>query len=297
MSFLQIASWNIEHLSGASREEKKQSAYALADHIEMAGVDIVALQEIYVTGTKDGRRRNAELDRVCEILEEHLGSAWDYEILPNRRKGDKSQLCCMLWNEARVSLAEVRKLDVPHKDDGDPLWDRAPHACKFTMLMDVWHKSEDGEWTEVTEEKAIVIVPLHMKSNYGGGTKNMRIRAKEARALCETLPEIRAMDESIVLIGDTNVLRFDEEAIRCFVEAGLVDLNNTDSPTYWSRAYGDSPFDRAFVAEDRPEFRYTRQYVLRSSDLVKHDQFLSDHFMIKISVKIYLDDGDPRPGL
>lgn len=44
MSFLQIASWNIEHLSGASRASRRQSAFALADHIEMSGIDVLALQ-------------------------------------------------------------------------------------------------------------------------------------------------------------------------------------------------------------------------------------------------------------
>ncbi len=38
----------------------------------------------------------------------------------------------------------------------------------------------------------------------------------------------------------------------------------------------------------------TRQYVLRSSDLLQHDRFLSDHYMIKVSVKDYVDDADPR---
>lgn len=37
MSFLQIASWNVEHLSGNKRGTNNQSAYALADHVEMAG--------------------------------------------------------------------------------------------------------------------------------------------------------------------------------------------------------------------------------------------------------------------
>lgn len=64
--------------------------------------------------------------------------------------------------------------------------------------------------------------------------------------------------------------------------------------TYWSLQYKEAPFDRAFVALNRPEFRYTRQYVLRSSDLTAHDRFLSDHYMIKISVKDYVDDADPR---
>jgi hypothetical protein len=78
------------------------------------------------------------------------------------------------------------------------------------------------------------------------------------------------------------------------VTSGLIDLNNNDAATYWSRQYGEAPFDRVFVAEDRKEFKYNRQYVLRSSDLEKHDRFLSDHYMIKISIKLYVDDDDPR---
>ncbi|MEM7165330.1 MAG: hypothetical protein AAF581_07700 [Planctomycetota bacterium] len=294
MSFLQIASWNIEHLSGASREEKAQSAYALAEHIEMAGVDILVLQEIYVTHHDGDERRNEELDRVCELLKEHLDSEWHYQILRNRNAGDTSQLCCALWNTARVEKTGHLQIDVDHQDGGDWLWDRTPHALQFTMLMDVWKKVE-GEWKKEEEAKSVVVVPLHMKSNYGGQAKSRRVRHKEAQTLCAQLDTIRAqLDESLILIGDTNCLDAAEPAIEVFIDHGLVDLNETDSATYWSRRYGESPFDRAFVAVDRPEFQYTRQYVLRSSDLEKHDQFLSDHYMIKISVKTYLDDADPR---
>lgn len=136
-----------------------------------------------------------------------------------------------------------------------------------------------------------------MKSNYGGGTLNMLKRELEAKTLVAALAQADSegkLDPTLILIGDTNVLKYDEPAIREFVQAGYIDLNNTDSPTYWSRAYGDSPFDRAFITSGRPEFRYTRQYVLRSADLVLHDRFLSDHYMIKVSVKLYLDDNDPR---
>ena len=73
-----------------------------------------------------------------------------------------------------------------------------------------------------------------------------------------------------------------------------VDLNNNDATTYWSKDYGESPFDRMIIAPDRLEFKYSRQYVLRSSDLFQHDRFLSDHYMIKMSVKDYVDDADPR---
>lgn len=33
---------------------------------------------------------------------------------------------------------------------------------------------------------------------------------------------------------------------------------------------------------------------MRSSDLTAHDRFLSDHNMIKVGVKDYVDDADPR---
>jgi len=311
MTFIQVASWNIEHLSGASREEKRQSAYALADHLEMSGIDIIALQEIYVTDADEevrlfpnqpiissraeGDRRNRDLDIVCYLLEEHTRDRWAYRILPNRNAGDKSQLCAVMWNAERIRQTGLKKLEVRHKEDGDSLWDRTPHAVKFTARIPVWERDAAQQWQQVEVDKSLVVIPLHMKSNVGGATKNRRVRGKEAKTLCEQIPAVRAeLDESVILIGDTNVLKYDEPAIECFVENGLIDLNNTDSPTYWSREYGDSPFDRAFIVEGRPEFKYTRQYVLRSADLVLHDRFLSDHYMIKLSVNVYRDTSDPR---
>ena len=310
-SFLQIASWNIEHLSGASREDKRQSVYALSDHIEMAGVDIIAFQEIYVTDSEDevrlfpnqpviesraeSDRRNCDLDAVCYLLEEHLEAPWRYLILPNRFSGDKSQLCAVMWNTKRAQITKVTRLNVSHESEGMSIWDRAPHAVNFTSPLKVWRKDDQGEWHQVEEHKTLTIVPLHMKSNYGGSTINRRKRAIEAEELCTALKAQSAeLDPSLILIGDTNILRYDEPAIDIFLNNGFIDLNNTDGPTYWSSRYGESPFDRAFVVAGRDEFKYSRQYVLRSADLELHDRFLSDHQMIKISVKIYLDDNDPR---
>lgn len=314
MSFIQVASWNIEHLSGASREEKRQSVYALADHIEMAGVDLIALQEVYVTPSDEevrlfenqpiieshatSERRNSDLDQVCYLLEEHIEDRWEYLILPNRQNGDKSQLCAVMWNTTRMEPSNLLRLEVAHEVDGDALWDRTPHVVEFKSNVKVWRKDSGGEWTQVEENKVLSIVPLHMKSNWGGATVNRRKRGKEAKELVKALEAVKdQIDPSLILIGDTNVLKYDEPAIETLVNAGYIDLNNTDGSTYWSRDYGDSPFDRAFVASDREEFKYSRQYVLRSSDLVLHDRFLSDHYMIKLSVKIYLDDADPRDGL
>lgn len=311
MSFLQIASWNIEHLSGQPRARRRQSAYALADHIEMAGIDLLVMQEVYVTPDeeevrlaenqpviatrKNSTRRNSDLDIVCYLLEEHLDVAWKYEIIPNRASGDKSQLCAVMWNTGRMALNGVRPLDVLHKVDDMALWDRKPHVLSFTSPIKVWRKDEAGEWHQVAEQRTLSVVPLHMKSNYNGVTKNRIIRKHEAKTLCDALDKVRGeIDPSLVLLGDTNVMGNDEPAIEEFVMRGFVDLNNNDATTYWSSAYGESPFDRVFLAAERREFKYSRQYVLRSSDLEQHDRFLSDYYMIKVSIKDYVDDADPR---
>ena len=311
MSFLQIASWNIEHLSGSSRANRRQSVYALADHIEMAGVDLIVLQEIYVTPEDEevrlfdnqpvietrahSERRNADLDAVCYLLEEHLDKPWKYVILPNRNAGDQSQLCAAMWNTSRLELTSIRALDVLHSDSGDSLWDRKPHLLSFRSEIEVWRRSAAGEWERQAESRTITVVPLHMKSNVGGVTKNRNVRRKEAKTLCDALEAVRSeIDPSLMMLGDTNILKNDEPALEEFVNRGFIDLNNNDGKTFWSKDFGESPFDRVFVAEGRPEFRYTRQYVLRSTDLLLHDRLLSDHYMIKVSVKDYVDDADPR---
>jgi hypothetical protein len=135
-----------------------------------------------------------------------------------------------------------------------------------------------------------------MKSNVGGVTVNRRVRGKEAATPCEALVALKgSIDPTVMLIGDTNILNNTEPAIETFIDSDYVDLNNNDTATFWSAQFDPAPFDCAFVAKERPEFKYSTQYVLKSADLTAHDRFLSDHYMIKVSVKDYFDDADPRP--
>lgn len=311
MSFLQVASWNVEHLSGQPRATRRQSAYALADHIEMAGVDVIALQEIYVTDDDEvvqlfkgsppvpratnSTRRNSDLDVVCYLLKEHLDDEWQYLILANRAEDDDSQLCAVMWNTKRVQFVGHTPLNVQHVSGQMRLWDRRPHALTFKSSVRAWRRSENGDWTQLDETRSFTLIPLHMKSNVGGATLNRLVRGAEAKTLCDAIDAARGtLDPSLILLGDTNVLSNDEPAIETLVTRGFIDLNNNDATTFWSKDFGESPFDRMFVATGRPEFKYSRQYILKSSDLQLHDRLLSDHYMIKMSVKDYVDDADPR---
>jgi len=279
--YIHIGSWNIEHFSKVGG--RKENIYALAEHIEMASLDILALQEIYVTGTEAGIRRNSDLEKVPALLKEHTGAEWKYEIFQNRSADDTEQLCAVAWNSSvlekqgdtfRVPVREQVTVTVGNREEHFSLWDRTPHAVKF----------------KAPGRTDLVVVPLHMKANVGGATRPKQIREQEALALMEKLPEIHAAlgDKDIVFIGDTNCLASSEPALKVFADHGFEDLNEADSGTYVSGA----PFDRIFVPlpqsnfgdPERTIFTFSRQYIMVSANPADHDKYLSDHYLIKTVV-------------
>lgn len=296
MSFLQIGSWNIEHLSSRKAKDKAkkdadQSPYALADHIEMAGLDILCVQEIYDTDGDAATRQNRDLTEVCRVLRQRTGGAWQHVLTPNRPGlPATSQLCGVVFNASRVTLREVLPLEVDFKSGELNLWARWPHAMTFTMPLRRWDQVGDA-WVPRDTTSSITLVNLHMKSNYDGDLIGRDTREAEAATLIAALDKVAdRLDPTLILIGDTNFKRFDEPAAVTLARAGFRDMNDSDTPTYpGSRP---APFDRAYLRRDRSEFRYSRQYILQAADMERHDRFLSDHYMIKVSVKMYLDDPD-----
>ena len=271
--YIHIGSWNIEHFSRVD-DGNDENVYALTEHIEMGSLDALALQEIYVTH-KDlaGNRKNKELDIVLLLLNEHTSFAWEYEIYENKHSGDKSQLCGILWNTDVLDKLRVFKIPVVEKVDEMHLWDRTPHAIKFKF-----------------ENKTdFIIIPVHMKSNFGGATRAKKVRHQEAITLMDNIDKVKTEldDLDIVIIGDTNCLGSFEKALEVITDNGFIDLNEYDAATYVD---GKAPFDRIFVTEGQKEFLYSRQYIMVSSNANDHDKYLSDHYLIKTVIKIGRDD-------
>lgn len=275
--YLNVGSWNIEHF-GRHTDENTENAYAIAEHVELAGVDILALQELYVT-SEEGLK-NEHIEKSLRLIEEHTGDEWDYDIFPNRSRSDRSQLCGIAWNASRVTKERTYEIPVETRAryEGKTiwLWDRKPHAVKFL--------TEEGKTD-------LIVVSLHMKSNVGKRNVVMRTRYEEAKTLMAQMDHVAETlgDRDIVLIGDTNCKARSEDAIQAFIGAGFDDLNEDDTPTY---VKGRAPFDRIFVprGEERAPFLYSRQYILTSASPLAHDTHLSDHYLIKTMVKIRKDD-------
>ena len=271
--YLHIGSWNIEHFSKAGG--RKENIYALTEHIEMASLDVLALQELYVTHSENGVKKNKDLDGVIKLLKEHTWQKWEYRIFENRDSGDTSQLCGLLWNTSVLTKIEQIKIPVETEINREKLWDRIPHAVKFKYQNKI----------------DFVIIPIHMKSNYGGATKAKKRRHKEAITLMGNIDYVKEklQDSDIIILGDTNCLGSYEKAIEIITENGFEDLNGSDTGTFID---GKAPFDRIFIPENQKEFVYSRQYIMVSANPSDHERWLSDHFLVKTVIKIRKDDDE-----
>lgn len=288
--FVHVGSWNIEHF-GRTRPADDNNQYAIAEHIEMSGVSVLALQELYVTNDitdPAATLENQFLRAALDLIEEHTGQRWEYEIFRNRNLNDREQLCGVAWNTAKVTKVQsTYRIGVGNQARENNvvfnLWDRHPHALKFSAVP-----GEDPN-IGLTD---FVLVSLHMKSNVGQRHVVMRTRYHEVRELVAQLPAIKEHfgEEDIILLGDTNCKERREDAIQAFIDAGFEDLNEDDTPTFYRGE--NAPFDRIFVPNGlrRKAFRFSRQYILRSASPLAHDRFLSDHYMVKTSVVIRRDD-------
>jgi predicted extracellular nuclease len=266
-----VGSWNIENLGERSWGQHPK---ALAEHIDLSGADVLALQEIHDTDGDDARRTNEKLDETFEELNTRPGHDWRYLLIPKRHEDETFQLTGVAWNGKQ--LKKEGELRIPVSYASDYTWNRQPHAIKLSMVG--------------TPKADFILIPVHMKSNWDGKQLGRRARRDEARALVAKLPAVRNElgDDDIIIIGDTNCLDADEAALRALEEAGFADLNADDAVTYRKGRYS-SPFDRILVPSDEPEFTYSRQYVLTPTDPGTHLRRLSDHFLVLTAIRVIED--------
>ncbi len=281
---LRIGSWNIEWLGQPNRRSGpakgiRQSPEDLADYIAASGVRVLALQEV-AANAADGSPTNAALNRACEILDSEHGGDWWHVVFPS---SSSNQNAGVLWDAESVTLLNSPNgyavpIDRITSAQDKRVWARPPRALHFSA----------GEGAT-----DFVIIPIHMKSDYGGGFAVHR--AEEAGVLAAALPRVasRFSDHDILVIGDTNSQSTSDESIQAFERAGLLDLNDSDAVTYWR----GSSLDRILVPADQPEFaspgfgvffdRYTRARGLDETDFKER---WSDHWMVVFTLDVMADD-------
>ncbi len=300
-----VGAVNIEWLGNPDRRSGPadgvaQSAKDIADYIKASGVTILALEEISDDDTDAAKRTNKTLDEAFAQLNTADKASWKYRLFskhPNAKDPDW-QLTGIAWNEAIVKPVagvagpadEYRlKLKVPEGVSvgtaDKPAFERWATAMKF---------SAGAGKTDV------IVIPLHLKSNKAvfPGQDVAKQREVEAGMLLAALADVKAQfnDDDVIMLGDSNVVNKNEQAVKTFTNAGFVDLGVADEPTYVSGSY-QSPFDRAFVPNSAgnvkaKEFSQCQFNVFKhpTMNVEEYRKKLSDHRMIRLTVQISADD-------
>jgi predicted extracellular nuclease len=272
--YIKLGSWNIENLGDRTLG---QFPAALAEHVLLSGVDVLALQEIWDNDGDDSRITNSKLDDVFRRVNANLDHDWTYLLVPQRNPLEARQHLGVAWNRKKLTLAgEPYRIDVAYANA--ETWKRTPYAVKFSV--------REGQ-------SDFVLIPLHMKSNLPaeGLPEPVVLRTQEAEALIDRLADVRTHfgDHDVILLGDTNCLNGDEPALQAYFEAGFLDLNRSDAVTYHKGQYRN-PFDRILVPREQAEFRYTFQYVLTPAKPGAHLDRYSDHYLVLAAMRVLEDD-------
>ncbi len=310
---LAVGAWNLQWLGNAKAGHRKpQQPDDVASMLQLAALDILALEEVSATDTDAaGHARNGTLDAAFAQLNAG-GARWTYALFPKREgaRAPQDQWTGLAWNAATVTaLAGPYKLDAQidlareeairqqlDKPEASTLvWSRWPQAMKFSAgpgLTDV------------------VVVPVHLKSNIGGAA-TAQARAYEAELLVQALtrlpPSLR--DDDVIVMGDSNLLQADEAASRTLQQAGFKDCNARDIGTHLSFRAGEkrAPFDRIYVKAAQPETsgacpmggrgQGPRDFkVFKPQDWqpdISNSQYqarLSDHLLVRTTVCVMKDD-------
>jgi hypothetical protein len=281
---VRLGTWNIEWLGNAAKRRKPaQKPEDIAKYLLASKVDLLGLNEI--TDDAEGDTpANKTLTETFKLMTKETGKEWKHVLFPSETPGHKDQLCGVAWNTEAVTLMEkpyripIRR--GPAADEN--FWRRHPYAVKFSF----------GD-----KKTDVVLIPVHMKSNSGGGiTKMSKVRNAEAGALVRALAAVQNhfSDDDIIVLGDLNCLVHEESAMMRFKAAGFRDLNANDQLSWIKeRIYDPAPFDRILVPEDQPEFKDCRFTVFREhafNSEREYRQQLSDHYLVYTDIKVMDDD-------
>jgi hypothetical protein len=257
-----IGSWNIEDIERGSG----QKVQSMADQLGLLRLDVLALNQV----DGDSQRQNRQLNAIFELANEEEGQDWQYRLFENKTSSDKGNLG-VAWNRDRVRLD--REVFRTVTDDGD-LWRRPPHAAKF---------SAGNGRTD------IVVVPIQFEPKSRESACLGGRRGEEASDLAGHIQRVRShfSDDDIVVIGDTECVRDDPDALETFESERFIDLGIGDVVAF---SRGQGVYNRVMVPMGQPEFRATTQYTVLEAEGRSANNVMSDHFIMLAPIRILADD-------
>ena len=153
-------------------------------------------------------------------------------------------------------------------------WAKLPRALKFGV--------QEG----LTD---FVVMPVQLEPKRIGEDCLAGKRGDEAQDLPRLIGEAQRFfgDMDVIVIGDTDCVRDDEDQLAEFGAERVLDVRVGDIDAFVD---AKSAYDRVMVPKDQPEFRSTQWYALLEAETQKPERPLSDHFLVLSPIRILADD-------
>jgi endonuclease/exonuclease/phosphatase family metal-dependent hydrolase len=217
---LTITTWNIEHLGTVGRgfgggyggfgrgatpanqaplpERSDADLEKIAQLIKTElGSDIIALQEVGITGMRNGRSLSSPLDKIVQHLNQ-FGGRWAYflpqvDVTP-AKDDEHNTFLGYLWNQNRVRLLTIFEMSLPNLGmAGTDLFERTPLLGYFEAAGTYGAPGND-----------FAIVNVHLASGQAYDENHLIAMTLIQATLARDMAKYAVTESDIMIMGDFN---------------------------------------------------------------------------------------------
>lgn len=269
---LRLATWNIMHFgNGGGYDRTPESMLYIAEIID--AFDLVAVQEV-----------NRDLTKLQELLEDHLGSEWDY-LVTDTTGGTSSQpgpgnneRLAFLYRKAKVEFCkETGEIVLPTGQEIVAPGSTPGATTKLQFARTPFSVAFRCSWLRFK------LCTVHIF--FGEGAAGLARRKDEIQKLAQfiadrqkdegdalvrqakarnwTRPEDARWQSNYILIGDFNIISPEHETMKALEAAGFTSATKAHP----SNLDGTKHYDQIAVKSSHPGFKVIRSGVF---DMLEH---------------------------
>lgn len=275
---LRLATWNVMHFGdGGGYDRTPESMLYIAEIIDH--FDLVAMQEV-----------NRDLGKLQELLDDHLGSAWDYIVTDTTGGGaddsgpGNNERLAFLYRKAKVQfckeageivLPEGQEIAAPGKEAGASAtkvqFARTPFSVAFRSAwlkfklctVHIFYGSGSAGLAQRREE--IERIARFLANRQEDEGKAMVKRAKERGW---TRPEDAGWDSNYILLGDFNIISPEHETMKALIDAGFTVPTQLQTTNLGNSHH----YDQVAIKSAHPGFKVLQSGVFDMLKYVYRDE-------------------------
>lgn len=296
---LRLATWNLMHFGdGGGYDRTPESMLYIAEIIDH--FDLVAVQEV-----------NRDLTKLEELIDDHLGDAWDYIVTDttgggasDRGPGNNERLA-FLYRKAKVQfckeageivLPEGQEIAAPGAEASTAKvqFARTPFSVAFRAgwlkfklcTVHIFYGTGIAGLAQRREEIARIAGFLAERQE-----DEAKAMIKRAKGRGWTRPEDAGWDSNYILLGDFNIISPEHETMKALIDAGFTVPTQLQTTNLGNSHH----YDQIAIKAAHPGFKTLRSGVFDMLEHVYRDEDAEFYARVVKPERMVKDGDEERP--